>query len=170
MARSFYWQQELTRKRLRALVLCHNQSPEFFLVTARCQEKLLPHTYFRIVDRQCGVCYYTSLSPARPFPDGVGELCEFQVHRRTLGEMGETLGLCDVVLHLLQICQQRRLLCSPITDGFLHRDADWFRFRRLYGHATISHTTVLQWGCRCVFEALQEGGRKIFAIFSHISF
>lgn len=82
----------------------------------------------------------TSPPPPRTLADGVGELIELQVHSGAAWEVGETLCLSDVVLHLLQVGEQRRLLrCPAVEFGLLHGDAD-----RALLQCLLSHTERLQ--------------------------
>ena len=77
----------------------------------------------------------TSPPPAGPLPDGVGQLGELQVHGGALGQVGEALGVGDVVLHLLQVDQQGGLGRGPPGDlGLLHGDADGPRVQGLLRH------------------------------------
>lgn len=78
-----------------------------------------------------------STSPAVPgtLSNGVGDLVELQVNSRAAGQVGEALGLSDVVLHFLEVCEQGGLLGgSAVQLSFLHRDADGARVQCLLSH------------------------------------
>lgn len=88
----------------------------------------------------------TSPPPPGTLTDGVGQLVELQVHSRATWEVGEALSLGDVVLHLLQVGEQR-CLRSPTAGelGLLHGDADRALLQR-----PVSHAAQLQKRNKCL--------------------
>lgn len=95
---------------------------------------LIHHGYY--VNGACS----TSPPPPGTLADGVRELIELQVNGGAAWEVGEALGLGDVVLHFLQVGEQRRLRrCSTGEFGLLHGDAD-----RALLQCPLSHAERLQ--------------------------
>ncbi len=98
--------------------------------------RLLIHHDYYYVNWACS----TSPPPPGTLTDGVRELIELQVHSRAAWEVGEALSLSDVVLHFLQVEEQRRLLWgSGVEFGLLHGDAD-----RALLQCPLSHAERLQ--------------------------
>ncbi len=78
----------------------------------------------------------TSPPPPGTLADGVRELIELQVHSRAAWEVGEALSLSNVVLHFLQVGEERCLLRRSTGEfGLLHGDGDWTLLQCPLSHA-----------------------------------
>lgn len=109
--------------------------------------------------RQTQLCS-TSPPPPGALTDGVGQLVELQVHSGAAWEVGEALSLGDVVLHLLQVGEQRRLRSSASRElGLLHGDADRALLQRAVGHAAQLRGRNKSIGCWAL-----KGTRRVTAV------
>lgn len=91
----------------------------------------LAHLSLFSVSRACS----TSSPKPGALPDDVGQLVELQVYSGAPREVAEALRLGDVVLHFLQVGEQRRLLRGPSGQlGLFHSNADRARLQCFLSH------------------------------------